>query len=76
MKYGDGAATLRLIDLYLAVYAVLIAGAIFTLYRANVLQRLPAVWTAGSVLAAIALGVLVHVLFRMPRPQDPADGSH
>ena len=73
MKYGDEAATLRLIDIYLAVYASLIAGALFTLYRSNVLQRLPQGWIAGSVLAALALGVLLRVLSRKPTPQQNSD---
>lgn len=75
MKYGDETATLRLIDIYLAVYASLIAGALFTLYRSNVLQRLPEAWTVGSVLAAIALGVILRLLSRRPKPQHDSDDA-
>jgi hypothetical protein len=74
MKYGDEAATLRLIDIYLAVYASLIAGALFTLYRSNVLQRLPQAWIAGIVFAVIALGVLLRMVSRTPKRQ-PKSGD-
>ena len=67
---------LRLIDIYLAVYASLIAGALFTLYRSNVLQRLPQAWIAGSVLAALALGVLLRVLSGKPKPRQNSDDQN
>jgi hypothetical protein len=75
MKYGEETATLRLIDIYLAVYALLIAGALFTLYRSNVLPRLPPAWTIGSIIAAIVLGVLLRLLSARPKPRQESDDS-
>ena len=67
---------MRLIDIYLAVYASLIAGALFTLYRSNVLQRVPQAWIAGSVLTALALGVLLRVLSGKPKPRQNSDDQN
>ena len=66
---------MRFIHIYLLVYAALIAGALYTLYRSNVLQRLPAVWTVGMVLVATGLGLLVLLLFRRPQGAERDAGD-
>ena len=57
----------RFVHIYLVGYFALIGGAVFTLYRSNVWQKLPPVWTAGAVLAAIAAGLLLLAVSRKPK---------
>jgi hypothetical protein len=56
----------RLIHIYLALYFLLIAGAVFALWQAEVLQRLPGEWVGLSVLVSISLGVLHAFLSSRP----------
>jgi hypothetical protein len=60
----------RFIHFYLAAYFLLIAGAVFALWRAQALQRLPAEWVGLSLLLAVSLGILLAVLSSRPAP-DP-----
>jgi hypothetical protein len=63
----------RLIDIYLLVYYGLVAGAAYALYVSGVLQRLPLLWTVGGGAVAVALGVMLWLLFPKPRrkPAEP-----
>jgi hypothetical protein len=58
----------RFIHIYLTVYFLLIAGAVFALWQAQVLQRLPGEWVGLSVLVAISLGGLLAFLSSRPSP--------
>jgi len=58
----------RFIHLYLSVYFLLIAGAVFALWRAQVLQRMPGEWVGLSVLISVSLGVLLAVFSSRPSP--------
>ena len=64
---------MRFVHIYLLGYFALIAGALYTLYRSNVLQRLPPAWIGGAVVGAIALGVLLHVVSRTGGREEPDD---
>ena len=61
---------MRFIHLYLAVYFLLIAGAVFALWQAQVLQRMSGEWVGLSVLVSVSLGVLLAVL--SSRPSSPS----
>jgi hypothetical protein len=58
----------RFIHLYLAVYFLLVAGALFALWQAQVLQRMPGEWVALFVLVALSLGMLLAFLSWRPAP--------
>jgi uncharacterized membrane protein YraQ (UPF0718 family) len=60
--------SVRLIHFYLAVYFLLVAGAVLSLWQAQVLQRMPGEWVGLSVLVAISLGVLLAFLSHRPAP--------
>ena len=49
---------------YLIVYYVLVAGALVTLWRADLIQHLHRGWTYGSIVFAVALGALLWLSFR------------
>jgi hypothetical protein len=52
---------MRFIHLYLIGYFILILGAGLALWRAGVLQRLPAVWLLISTIIVVGLGILLAV---------------
>jgi hypothetical protein len=58
----------RFIHLYLAVYFLLIAGAVFALWRAQALQRMSGEWVGLSLIVAVSLGILLAVLSSRPSP--------
>ena len=65
---------MRLVDIYLLGYFTLIAGALYTLYRSNVLQQLPQAWIVGTVLLATAAGVLLRLA--SGKTKAPEDNSN
>ena len=50
--------------LYLIVYFVLLAAAVFALWQGGVLERLPAFWVVAALALAAALGFLLAVVSR------------
>jgi hypothetical protein len=56
----------RFIHLYLTAYFLLLAGAVFALWQAQVLQRMPGEWIGLSLLVAVSLGILLGVLSVKP----------
>jgi hypothetical protein len=60
----------RVIHLYLAVYFLLIAGALFSMWQAQVLQRMPGEWVGLSVLVSVSLGILLGLLSSRPASLD------
>ena len=60
--------SVRFIHLYLGIYFLLIAGAGATLWRADVLQRMPREWVGFSLVVAVSLGILLAVLSLQPAP--------
>jgi hypothetical protein len=58
---------MRVVHVYLAVYFLLLAGAVATLWRAGVLARLPAGGVVLTVGVSLALGVLLAIVSRRPR---------
>ena len=59
---------MRFIHLYLVVYFLLVAGALFALWQAQVLQQMPGEWVGLFVLIALSLGILLAVLSWRPAP--------
>jgi hypothetical protein len=59
------------LKVYLAVYFVVVAVALLALWQGRVLARLPAVWVALAVGAAVVLGILLALVSRR-RPVKPA----
>lgn len=49
---------------YLVIYFLLVAAAVLVLWQSGVLTRLPLDWVLGSVLASVALGVLLAFVTR------------
>lgn len=62
---------MRPLDVYLALYFAAVLGAALTLWQAGILARVPLVWTALAVIAAVALGVVLKLTSTRPAP--PAD---
>lgn len=62
------AADLRsmLVRIYLAIYFALIAAAVFALWQAGVLERLPLAWVAAALLVVVGLGLLLGFVSRRP----------
>jgi hypothetical protein len=58
----------RFIHLYLAVYFLLVAGALVALWQAQVLQRMPGQWVGLFVLVSLSLGIILAVLSWSPTP--------
>lgn len=56
---------------YLIVYFVILAAALFALWEGKVLARLPAVWVVIVLAVAVLLGVLLAVVSKN-RPANPA----
>jgi hypothetical protein len=61
----------RFIHVYLAVYFLLIAGAVFALWQAQVLQRMSGEWVGLSILISVSLGVLLAILSSRPSLAPP-----
>ena len=64
-------AVSRFLIAYLVLYFALVIGAVVTLWRAALVDEIgrPTVYTAIAI--AVALGVLLALLFRKPRAKDP-----
>jgi hypothetical protein len=58
----------RFIYFYLVIYFALIAGAVYALWRAQVLQRMPSEWVGLSVVVSVSLGLLLALLSYRPAP--------
>ena len=54
----------RVLIVYLVVYYLLVAGAVVTLWRADVIHHLHAGWTYSLIALAFALGALLWVASR------------
>jgi hypothetical protein len=57
---------MSLIRLYLLGYFVLIAGALFALWQADILGRISLVWIAIGLIVAVGLGILLAVTSTRP----------
>ena len=64
-------APMTLLRAYVFVYFLLVLGAVASLWAAGILVRLPLVWVALAVMAAIGIGVLLLVVSSdRPTPAD------
>jgi hypothetical protein len=57
---------MRFVHLYLVAYALLVIGALGSLYTGGVLQRIPGTSLAIALLIAVGLGVMLAVTARKP----------
>ena len=65
------AAVSRFLIAYLVLYFAVVFGAVVTLWRAELVDEIgrPTVYTAIAI--AVALGVLLALVFRKPKAKDP-----
>lgn len=52
---------MKFVSIYLAVYFVLIAGAIAALWSGGALREIPGIWLLVGLMIAVGLGVLLAV---------------
>ena len=57
---------LRIVQIYLVVYFLLLAGALLVLWRAGALARVGVLWIAIGAIVAIGLGVVLAVTSAKP----------
>ncbi len=55
---------MRLVHVYLGVYFLLVAAAFFTLWRSDILARLPRTWVIVAALVSFSLGIMLAVSSR------------
>jgi hypothetical protein len=52
--------------IYIAVYFVLVIGALFALWQADILSRIPFVWMAIGLIVVVGLGIMLFVTSTPP----------
>jgi hypothetical protein len=57
---------------YIVSYFVLIVGALLTLWKADILARIPLVWTTIGLIIAVGLGIMLAVT-SATRPSAPPE---